>query len=74
MPRYIVVHGYAANHNGRGFGPWVPGEEIELDEADAAWVDRDSPGALAEAVPAVPQPAAKAEARPARRPGGRRSS
>lgn len=46
MPRYTVNHRYSSNHNGRQFGPWEPGIEIELDEPDAEWVNRDSPGTV----------------------------
>lgn len=48
MPRYKVGHAYASNHNGRQFGPWEPGAEVEVDLVDAEWVNRDSPGALVE--------------------------
>lgn len=46
MARFTVQHKYASSHNGRQFGPWVKGEEIDLDAPDAEWVERDSPGAL----------------------------
>lgn len=46
MARYTLRHGYASNHNGRTFGPWAAGDVVEFDEADAEWVERDSPGAL----------------------------
>lgn len=47
MTAYLVRHSYGASRDGRRFGPWVEGEVVDLDLADAEWVDRDSPGALA---------------------------
>lgn len=50
--RYRLNHDYAASRDGRTFGPWAKGDEIELDDpADAEWVERDSPGALTEVKP-----------------------
>lgn len=46
MPRYEVVHSYRSARDGQQFGPWRPGDFVELDDADAAWVNRDSPGCL----------------------------
>jgi hypothetical protein len=43
---------YAASRDGRRFGPWAAGEVVDLDPADAEWVNRDSPGALVEQKPA----------------------
>lgn len=48
MPKYTVNHGYRAYSDGRTFGPFVEGETVELTEADAEWVNRDSPGCLTE--------------------------
>lgn len=56
MPRYQLAHGYSAYRDGQQFGPWAKGDEVELDQVDADWVNRDSPGALSEA---KPKPAAK---------------
>ena len=44
--RYLVVHPYSAATAAGTFGPWQPGDEVNLDEADAEWVIRDSPGVL----------------------------
>lgn len=45
MPRYEVQHRYKSND----FGPWEQGDQITLDDPnDAAYVNRDSPGTLAE--------------------------
>lgn len=45
MPRYEVQHRYRSND----FGPWDKGDQITLDNvADAAYVNRDSPGTLKE--------------------------
>jgi hypothetical protein len=68
MPRYTVAHSYAAHRDGRTFGPWAPGEQVELDEADAAWVERDSPGVFA-----APEPARQAEPKPNRQARGGRN-
>jgi len=62
MPRYEVRHAYQASRDGRQFGPWVAGDTVELEAADAEWVDRDSPGCLLAAggvleAPARQQPA-----------------
>lgn len=46
MARYLVVHRYSAVRDGQQLGPWQPGDEVELTEADAAWVCRDSAGVL----------------------------
>jgi hypothetical protein len=46
MPRYTVAHRYTSTRDGQRYGPWQRGETVELSEADAAWVNRDSPGAL----------------------------
>lgn len=66
MPRYTVRHRYAAFRDGRQFGPWTEGAEIEVDTADAEWVNRDSPDTLVEVKP-------KAESKTPPR-GGRASS
>lgn len=46
MPRYQVAHAYSSTRDGQRFGPWVPGDTVELGEEDAAWLNRDSPGCL----------------------------
>lgn len=46
MPRYTVQHRYAASRDGQTFGPWEPDTEVDLDEPDAEWVNRDSAGTL----------------------------
>jgi hypothetical protein len=54
MAQYAVVHAYTAQRDGQRFGPWQAGDVIDLDPADADWVNRDSPGCLqpADAAPA----------------------
>lgn len=47
--RYEVKHAYASTRDGLRFGPWKPGEVVELEPADAEWILRDSPGSLSEA-------------------------
>lgn len=46
MTEFEVLHAYRASRDGRQFGPWKPGDVVELAEDDAAWVNRDSPGCL----------------------------
>lgn len=43
---YEVQHAYQSFRDGQQFGPWQAGDRLELSEADAAWVNRDSPGCL----------------------------
>lgn len=50
MPTYAVNHRYSAFRDGAQFGPYEPGTFVELSEADAEWVNRDSPGTLTEKV------------------------
>lgn len=47
MPRYLVNWRYSAYRDGVTYGPYAEGDTVELSEADAAWIDRDSPGVLA---------------------------
>lgn len=56
MPRYTVKHAYSAARDGQRLGPWVEGDEIEVDADVAAFVGVDSPGALA---PVKDEPKAK---------------
>lgn len=51
MPRYTVQHKYRAVRDGQVLGPWRAGDEVELAEADAAWLEQDSPGLLATPAP-----------------------
>ena len=44
--RCVVQHNYAASRDGRRFGPWSEGDEVEVDEADVEWCNVDSPGVL----------------------------
>lgn len=60
MPRYTVQHSYKAYRDGRLLGPWEVDTEIEVDEADAEWINRDSPGTLA-GLDTEPDPAAEEE-------------
>lgn len=46
MGRYKITRDYAAVRDGRWFGPWSTGSEVDLEAPDAQWVNRDSPGAL----------------------------
>lgn len=47
MSRFEVQHRYSSWRDGQRFGPWTKGDVIELSDDDAAWVNRDSEGALA---------------------------
>lgn len=60
MPAYTVNHGYRSYRDGIQYGPYEAGTVIELTEADAEWLNRDSPGAL---TPVTAEP--EREARPA---------
>lgn len=46
MPTYTLNHAYEAYRDGTRFGPWQAGDVVNLDLADAEWVERDSAGAL----------------------------
>lgn len=48
MSTYEFQGNYESFRDGRRFGPWVEGDVVQLDPADAEWIDRDSPGVLAE--------------------------
>jgi len=43
---YEVGHRYTASRDGKTFGPWEQGDVVALDQPDAEWVERDSPGTL----------------------------
>ena len=61
MPRYTVNQNYRAERSDATltvFGPWAAGDVVEVDEADAEWVNADSAGTLSPA-PAKAKPAAK---------------
>jgi len=47
-PRYSVRYAVLHNYSSTDFGPWEKGSTIILDEESAEWVNRDSPGTLAE--------------------------
>lgn len=46
MAEYKVNQSYRARRDGQEFGPYDAGTTVELDDHDAAWVERDSPGTL----------------------------
>ncbi len=75
MATYEVKHSYEAYRDGLRFGPWVEGDVVSLDDADAAWIERDSAGVLARVKdqestgPAVPVPAGGARPRVGGDPG-----
>lgn len=69
MATYQLQHHYESYRDGTRYGPWSKGDVVELDEPDAAWIVRDSPGSLlpaaagAEDNPTGPVPAAGARPR-----------
>lgn len=65
MPRYVVQHAYRADRDGETQGPWVKGDEVELEAEVAQWVNQDSPGALAEVTPAKAAQSKPAQSKPA---------
>lgn len=46
MAVFKVQHAYRSSRDGQQYGPWAEGDRIELEQADAEWVNRDSPGCL----------------------------
>jgi hypothetical protein len=46
MPQFIIRQRYTSYRDGKTYGPWQVDEVVELDTADAEWVERDSPGTL----------------------------
>lgn len=68
MARYRVPHRYSSESNGVTYGPWEEGQEVELDDAQAAWLIRDglSLESLEEAPdPSSPEPDPDADGEPA---------
>jgi hypothetical protein len=51
MPFYTVQHRYSARNGEQTFGPWEADETVDLTEAEAEWVNRDSAGCLELAKP-----------------------
>ena len=64
MGKYTIAHNYSARTDGRQFGPWLAGDEVEIDDADAEWVRNDSPGVLGDDATTT---AGAAEKKPRRR-------
>jgi hypothetical protein len=67
MARYLVNHVYAAHTDGTYYGPWTPGETVELEAELAEWINRDSEGTLTE----LPDPESKPAEREAAKPPNR---
>jgi len=62
VPRFTVTQNYSAERAAGDltpFGPWQAGDEIELDQADADWVNADSDGTLVPAKAKSDKPTAK---------------
>lgn len=74
MPRYAVTQNYSAERVGHDlvqFGPWSKGDEVEVDEADAEWINADSAGTLKPAAKSSKAAAPKSSpAKPKDREGG----
>lgn len=68
MPRYRFNHRYLSQRDGVQWGPFDAGQEIDLREEDADWLDRDSPGCLSPVVDAPPaaEPEPESESEPER--------
>lgn len=47
MARATIAHRYYSEDNGRVYGPWEPGDEVELTADELARIERDSPGVIA---------------------------
>lgn len=46
MAEFTLIHSYASQRDGQRFGPWQAGDVVDLEQADAEWILRDSPGSL----------------------------
>lgn len=46
MAKYTVQHRYFSYYNFKQLGEWQPGDVVDLEEDEAAFVQRDSPGCL----------------------------
>lgn len=57
---YTVNRKYTARRDGALLGPWDAGQEVDLADELAEWVNRDSPGVLT--------PASRPKAKPAAAP------
>lgn len=66
MAKYLVNHVYAAHTDGTYYGPWTPGETVDLSPELAEWVNRDSEGTLT-ALPSTPDPVEREAAKPPNR-------
>lgn len=66
MAVFEVRHRYAAFRDGRQIGPWVAGDRVDIDDADAEWVNRDSPGCLVLADAVLEEPVADVDPEPVR--------
>ena len=64
MAKHRVTQVYAAFRDGVHYGPWTPGEEVELTDELAEWVNRDAPGTLIP-VQSEPEKPVEREAKPA---------
>lgn len=46
MAAFTVNHRYYSFSDGKHYGPYEAGAVVDLDQAEAQWVNRDSPGTL----------------------------
>jgi len=74
MPGYAVNHRYGSKRDGQLFGPWEADTSVDLTEADAEWVNRDSPGTLTPLEPGVEADGEAPAAKDRQHRGGRKRS
>ena len=77
MAAYKVQRRYSSRRDELVFGPWEEGQTVDLAEADADWVNRDSAGCLEALTPDEPKKAERQQPKTAdrqHRSGSNRSS
>jgi hypothetical protein len=65
MGMYTVNRRYFSRRDGINFGPYAEGDVVELDPADAEWLNRDSPGVVTEVAKPKAERAPERQAAPA---------
>lgn len=60
MPRFEVLQDYRSG----SYGPWEKGAKVELDDEEAAWVNRDTGGGTLKEIPPLGAERSKPEAAP----------
>ncbi len=46
MAVHVISRAYRSARDGRVYGPWSAGDKVDLTQAEAEWLERDSPGVL----------------------------